>query len=413
MNWILAIPISVRLAAIGVAGVFLGGLVNLAIYRLAWRPRSISPWSLPDPAAPPRQLGDRLPILGWLGLRRESPLHGRGFWLRPLAVELLCGACLAALYWWEIVEQGLLPVVLPPAVVQQISLDLHLRFFCHAVLALLMLVASLIDIDEKTIPDAITVPGTLFGLLAATAYPPVLLPVIGGQGLEFLRITTPLDWPAWLSGPRGLAIAIACWWLWCVALMPRTWYTRHGVGRAFTLMVARLRRERATLQFALLGLVGTAGIGMVWVWSGVRWQGLLTALVGLAASGGAIWAVRVMGTLALRREAMGFGDVTLMAMLGTLLGWQGCLMVFFLAPLAGLVIGLGSLILNRGPEIPYGPFLCLAATVVIVRWGAFWEWAEGIFLLGWFVPGVLAVCLVLMAGMLFAWRLVLTALGRQ
>ena len=35
----------------------------------------------------------------------------------------------------------------------------------------LMLAASWIDIDEKLIPDAITVPGTLLGLLLATIVP--------------------------------------------------------------------------------------------------------------------------------------------------------------------------------------------------------------------------------------------------
>ena len=65
------------------------------------------------------------------------------------------------------------------------------------------------------------------------------------------------------------------------------------------------------------------------------WAGLLTALVGLVGSGGIVWAVRLIGTAALRREAMGFGDVTLMMMIGTFLGWQACLIAFFLAPFAG------------------------------------------------------------------------------
>ena len=40
--------------------------------------------------------------------------------------------------------------------------------------------------------------------------------------------------------------------------------------------------------------------------------------------------MRLIGTFALRREAMGFGDVTLMMMIGTFLGWQACLILFFL-----------------------------------------------------------------------------------
>ena len=40
----------------------------------------------------------------------------------------------------------------------------------------LMLAASFIDIDEKTIPDEITVPGTMLGLALATMVPMSLLP---------------------------------------------------------------------------------------------------------------------------------------------------------------------------------------------------------------------------------------------
>ncbi len=50
---------------------------------------------------PPRKLSDRLPVLGWLGLRRERDLHGAGFWIRPLAVEVLTGVALATLYVLE------------------------------------------------------------------------------------------------------------------------------------------------------------------------------------------------------------------------------------------------------------------------------------------------------------------------
>ena len=106
--------------------------------------------------------------------------------------------------------------------------------------------------------------------------------------------------------------------------------------------------------------MGTAAIVFTWALAAeANWAGMLTALIGLAASGGIVWAVRLIGTAALRREAMGFGDVTLMMMIGAFLGWQAGLIVFFLAPFAGLVVGLVQLIFRRDDVIPYGPFLCL------------------------------------------------------
>ena len=70
---------------------------------------------------------------------------------------------------------------------------------------------------------------------------------------------------------------------------------------------------------------------------------------------------------------MGFGDVTLMAMIGAFLGWQAGLLVFFLAPFAGIVLGLLVVVLRRDSEIPYGPFLCLGAVAVLVFWASFWR----------------------------------------
>lgn len=427
MNLILAIPLEIRLGALFLLGTCIGSLVNLGVYRLAWHTRAISPWSTPPVDAPLRRRCDRVPILGWLGLQRESGFHGRGFWIRPMLVEVLSGVGFAALYWWEIGQSGLLLAGAPapsPAV-------LHSQYACHVVLISLMLVGSLIDVDEKIIPDAITVSGTLFALFVAAVVPWTLLPDmervanIGGLGnffgpppapaaYDFLRLTSPNRWPDWLDGrPHAwpLVIGLGCWWLWCVALTHRTWYARHGWVRAFQLCCARLRREASTWRILRIGLVGSAGIAVVWYAGGPRWAGLLSALVGMAASGGIVWAIRAIGSAVLGREAMGFGDVTLMAMLGAFLGWQPCLVVFFLAPFAGLVIGLASLILRRGPEIPYGPFLCLAALVVLVRWADCWQWAAPIFRLGGILVLVIFLCLVVMVPLLIVIRMIRTAFG--
>jgi leader peptidase (prepilin peptidase)/N-methyltransferase len=417
VNPILNVPIEVRLVVLGILGAFLGSVVNLAVYRLAWHRRRISPLSPPLDEAPARRPSDRIPILGWLGLRREAPLHGAGFWIRPLVVELVVALGAAALYWWEVDQLGLVrPWVAAPS-----AAVLHVTYVLHVLLLALMLIGSLIDVDEKLIPDAITVPGTLVGLLAAAVFPWAMLPAVaaavgpGGAAAappvwDFLRLSSPNPWPDWLGGfPSrwSLGIALCCWWGWCFALTPRTWYARHGQVRALVLCCARLRRDTGTYRMAALGMLGSVGIALVWGFGVERWAGLLTSLVGMAAGGGIIWSVRIVGTAVLRREAMGFGDVTLMAMTGSFLGWQPCLVIFFLAPFAGLVIGLFSLILHRQSEIPYGPFLCLAAAFVVVRWAAVWQWAEAPFSLGLLVPAIVLVGLVLMAGLLGLWRAIL------
>jgi len=62
-------------------------------------------------------------------------------------------------------------------------------------------------------------------------------------------------------------------------------------------------------------------------------------------------------------ESMGGGDVKLLAMIGSFLGWQKAVLTFFLAPFFGAVIGIINLITKKDHTIPYGPFLSLAALI--------------------------------------------------
>ena len=75
---------------------------------------------------------------------------------------------------------------------------------------------------------------------------------------------------------------------------------------------------------------------------------------------------RAGASLALGREAMGLGDVTLMAMIGAWLGWQACVLACFLAVFIGLAHGVTQLVLHRDAELPFGPSLCLGTAVVVV-----------------------------------------------
>src|SRR5262249_43781321 len=145
-------------------------------YALAWSPRSISPWSPPPAGAAPRTWADRLPIVGWLRMRRELSLHGPRFWIRPLWIELSLGLVLAWVYWWGVARLGLVREQLFGTVVAAPSGALHCQFVSHVLLVCWMLAASFIDIDEKIIPDEITVTGTLLGLVLAAFVPMSLLP---------------------------------------------------------------------------------------------------------------------------------------------------------------------------------------------------------------------------------------------
>jgi leader peptidase (prepilin peptidase) / N-methyltransferase len=133
-------------------------------------------------------------------------------------------------------------------------------------------------------------------------------------------------------------------------------------------------------------------------------EGLWMGVQGLLVGGGLIWAVRIVAGKVFGREAMGFGDVTLLAMIGSFLGWQAAVLTFFLSPFSGLPHALGKLVATlikrlRGRpraeadrEIPFGPYLSLAATVLVLGWPwIWWGWAKGLFhqfsVVFWYMAG--------------------------
>lgn len=106
------------------------------------------------------------------------------------------------------------------------------------------------------------------------------------------------------------------------------------------------------------------------------WEALVGACVGAGAIAIAGW----LGEVAMKKEAMGFGDVTLMAMVGAAVGPNRALLTIFLGALLGAVVFLGivyPLSWMRArvrksefapPLVPFGVFLAPAAVIALL-WG--------------------------------------------
>lgn len=104
--------------------------------------------------------------------------------------------------------------------------------------------------------------------------------------------------------------------------------------------------------------------------------GLVASAIGLAVGFGLFYGIGVLGKLAFKKEAMGFGDVKLMGGLGALLGWQAVLYILFFSALAGSVIGGVLIAMNKkelSSRIPYGPYLALAAFSWILGGFRLWD----------------------------------------
>ena len=88
---------------------------------------------------------------------------------------------------------------------------------------------------------------------------------------------------------------------------------------------------------------------------------LLPALIGAVAGFGLLWVVGVVGSLVLKEEAMGGGDIKMMAMVGAFVGWQGVLLTIFLGALLGTLIFLPLNLIGPKKLVPFGVFLSIGA----------------------------------------------------
>ncbi len=389
-------------------GAFVGSVVNWAIYQLCYfGVRPISPLGLAHSAAQPRTVLDRMPIVGWLRLRREWNLHGRGFWIRPMLIELAIAVFTVWFYYWQMASG------LTGGAVELPAGQGEIWFTGHFLLVVLLVTATFIDFDEQTIPDSITLPGTLMALGFAVVFPSFRLPetMVGLAGVTYEHLTfmSPLKLNSqqidWFENWRGLAVGIVVFGVWCVALMPKICTLRYGVGRGIRIMWASILRprRRATCNirteergpfgyvYLLLGLWFMLSLVYAWFWfaRGEAFVCLLSAVLGLAFGGGIIWAIRLIANSALQQEAMGFGDVTLMAMIGAFLGWQPALLVFGIAPFAALVIALLQFVFTKHRALAYGPYLSLATVLLIINWDGVWN--------HWAAPGYFAQPTLLLA----------------
>lgn len=105
-------------------------------------------------------------------------------------------------------------------------------------------------------------------------------------------------------------------------------------------------------------------------------EGLLRSVIGMALGGGLLWGVAVVGKAIFKKDAMGFGDVKLLAALGAWFGWQSIPFIVFVSSLTGSVAGVALIAVGRKglqSRIPFGPYIVLAAVIWML--GGFRLWA--------------------------------------
>lgn len=89
----------------------------------------------------------------------------------------------------------------------------------------------------------------------------------------------------------------------------------------------------------------------------------LNSLAGAVAGGGGLFLAGWIGAKIFKKEAMGGGDVKLLAGIGALLGLPRMFMALFIASLLGSIVGIYLISagkMQRRQYLPFGPFLAMA-----------------------------------------------------
>ena len=162
-------------------------------------------------------------------------------------------------------------------------------------------------------------------------------------------LATALIFIKWWSAPLWLAAALAAVYILIVV----------AVIDFETMMIAD------AFSYGLVGL-GLAAFSFNPYFTGPVLNRFLSFLMGAVSGAFIIWLMAWVGKKIYKKEAVGEGDILLMAGIGALTGWQGVFSALIMASFFGSVYGL-TLVLAKKAErfdhIPFGPFLTLGAAI--------------------------------------------------
>jgi len=240
---------------VAVFGLAFGSFLNVVIYRMPRGESIVFPGSHCTGCRHVLSWYENIPILSYIALRGKcSRCKGMISIVYPI-VEIVTAIMCLTIYQ---------------------NFGLSVKAAIYFLLFSSLIVAAFIDFDRQEIPDIITLPGIVIGLVVALAYPELLA--------------------------KG------------------------------------------------------------------RWQAGLNSVFGILVGGGSLYLIGFLGEIVFKKEAMGGGDVKLLAMIGAFLGWKLTVLTFFIAPIFGSFAGI-IMRLKEGKEmIPYGPYICIGAFIAVI-WG--------------------------------------------
>ena len=348
-------------------GACIGSFLNVVIYRVPLGMSVDEPRRSFCPSCKTQiPIYLNIPLFTWLMLRGKCKWCGSKIAFRYFLVEFLTAICFLAVWKNSVPTLGLGGTV------------------ALWILVALLIAATFIDIDHFIIPDSITIGGMVAGLVCSALFP----------GLHEQEIW----WRGLLQGAIGAGIGFAM--LYLVVLMGKFAFgkIKHEFDEAVNFKISQPEGEDGPIIIQLGEHEYEWGDVFYRDWDRLEMD--ITELQldgkerevkdefcvvadGLMIDGEKvdIENVKVVSGKCTRavvpREAMGFGDVKFIAMIGAFLGWQAILFTIFAASIVGAVIGLLQKALAKeewSRPLPFGPYLALGAFLWIFTGAFVWQW---------------------------------------
>ena len=321
--------------AIFILGACIGSFLNVCIYR----------WPLEKSVRKPTRSFcpncekmipwyDNIPFISFILLGGKCRFCKKKISFRYFFVELTTAITFLVFYLYF----GLSPVLLP-----------------YLVMVSGFIVATFVDFGHRIIPDQVGIGGMWAGLVFSLGIPSLHQESVGAM----------------------TAGRIIMWIILAIIILSSLYqYFRGRNNQTPQENAEEDSKENMIILFVVLVFCAIDLIVGYFIKSGgdepSQWLSLLRSLdsgiVGVMVGGGLIYVMGLLGEFLFKKEAMGGGDVKLMAMVGAFLGWQAALMTFFLAPFFGAAYGGVEWLRKKDTAIAYGPFLVLGALITLF-WG--------------------------------------------
>ncbi len=397
----MAVPDWIWFVFVFAFGCCIGSFLNVVVYRMPRDKSLVTPPSSCPACGRHIRFYDNVPLVSWLVLGRKCRYCKAPVSPRYFIIELLTGVIFLGLFilYFRTDSQKF---------VQPFSSRCWFIYVLHIILLAAFIAASAIDMEHWVIPLSICWLVTAVGFVgsAVGAYY-VIVPgdVIASADVRsyyllpstadiFFEDGTTIASLA-VGAAIGLAISTA---LLMTGLVKRSYESDNpGEDRQAGQKDSEPEtdtpeqpQELPQEQFnhrleafrEIVFLLPIIGCSLVALWIGGQvepvstwWSefsqhpvvsGLLGSIWGYFVGCGIVWGIRIFGTLAFGKEAMGLGDVHLMGAAGAVVGPLPVVVAFFIAPFFGLAWAGSQMFFKKVRQIPYGPFLSLGIFVVMI-----------------------------------------------